>query len=377
VDVEVTHEEVMLRDATRSFLESRCPSARVRELAATAEGFDPKLWEEAAGLGWAAMLAPEAHGGAGAGSEGVVAAAILAEELGRALHPGPFLAVTVVIDAITRLGSDAQQRALLPSLVDGRTVATWAIADGPGSWDERGVRTTARSDDGVIVSGAKQWVQDAQNAAHLLVTCCRDDGAIVQVLVPTDTPGVAVTPVDTMDLGRRLAHVRFDDVAVAGDAILGGSGGGAEAVARQLRLAVVLQCAESVGATAQLLEKTVAYAKERLAFGRPIGSFQAVKHHLADAATLVEAAQAATWAAVRAVAADAGDATRAVHVAKAFVGSRCPHIVETCMQVHGGIAMTWEDDAHLVLRRVQSNRALFGAPAWHADRLCDVVGVAS
>ena len=245
------------------------------------------------------MLAPEAHGGTGAGSEGVVAAAILAEELGHALHPGPFLAVTVVIDAITRLGSDAQQRALLPALVDGRTVATWAIADGPGSWDERAVRTTAWSDDDrVVVSGEKRWVQDAQNAAHLLVTCCRDDGATVQVLVPTDTPGVAVTPVDTMDLGRRLAHVRFDDVELAGDAILGGSGGGAEAVARQLRIAVVLQCAESVGATARLLEKTVAYAKERLAFGRPIGAFQAVKHHLADAATLVEAAQAATWAAV-------------------------------------------------------------------------------
>ena len=162
-----------------------------------------------------------------------------------------------------------------------------------------------------------------------------------------------------------------------GDAILGAPGAGAGEVERQLRLAVVLQCAESVGATARMLERTVAYAKERIAFGRPIGSFQAVKHELAEAATLTEAAQAATWAAVRAVADDAGDVVRAVHVAKAFVGSRCPHVVETCMQVHGGIAMTWDDDAHLVLRRVQSNRMLFGAPGWHADRLCDVVGVAS
>ncbi len=372
----MTHEALMLRDGTRAFLESRCPTARVRELAATTSGFDPKVWEEAAGLGWFAFLAPEGYGGAGAAAEGVVAAAIVAEEQGRALHPGPFLAVTVVIDAVARVGSDAQRRALLPSQVDGRAVAAWAIADGPGAWDERGIRTTARSSgDRVVVSGTKRWVQDGQNAGQLLVTCRSDDGGIVQVLVPRDAPAVTVTAMDTMDLGRRLAQVRFDDVEVERDAILGAPGGGEEEIARQLRLAIVLQCAETVGATTRMLEQTVAYAKERLAFGRPIGSFQAVKHHLADAATLVEAAQAATWAAVRSVADEAGDAVRAVHVAKAFVGSRCPHVVETCMQVHGGIAMTWEDDAHLFLRRVRSNRALFGSPAWHADRLCDEVGV--
>ncbi|OHV43624.1 hypothetical protein BCD48_27635 [Pseudofrankia sp. BMG5.36] len=368
----------MLRDATRAFLESRSPLPRVREVASTASGFDPKLWEEAASLGWLGMLVPEVHGGAGMSGDGVVAAAIVAEELGRMLHPGPFLAVNVVADAVTRVGSEAQREALLPSLVDGTAVATWAVADGPGCWDERDVRTVATSrGDGYVISGTKRWVQDGQNATHLLVTCRRDDGGTIQLLVPTDAPGVIVTPLETMDLGRRLADIRFADVEVSAGAVLGQRRDAAVDVARQSRLAIALQCAESVGATARMLDKTAAYAKERIAFGRPIGSFQAVKHRLAEAVTFLEAAQAATWAAVRAVATDAADVVRVVHVAKVFVGTRCPHVVEACMQVHGGIAMTWEDDSHLFLRRVQSNRMLYGPPAWHADRLCDVVGVAS
>jgi alkylation response protein AidB-like acyl-CoA dehydrogenase len=376
MDIQATHEELMLRDATRAFLESRAPLTRVRELASTPSGFDPKLWEDAASLGWFAMLVPEAHGGAGIGADGVVAATILAEELGRMLHPGPFVGVNVVADAVTRVGSGPQQEAVLPSLVDGTAVATCAIADGSGRWDARCVPTSAsRPGDGYVLSGTKHWVQDGQNAADVLVTCRRDDGCVVQLLVPTDAAGVTVTPLETMDLGRRLADIEFADVAVEPDAILGDPAGAAAEAARQLRLAVVLQCAETVGVTASILERTVDYAKDRIAFGRPIGSFQAVKHHLADAVTSLEAAQAATWAAVRSVAADAADVIRAVHIAKVFVGRRCPHIVEVCMQVCGGIAMTWEDDSHLFLRRVQSNRMLFGTPAWHADRLCDIVGM--
>ncbi len=228
-----------------------------------------------------------------------------------------------------------------------------------------------------MVSGVKRWVVDAENAAHLLVTCRDDDDLVLQVLVAAEAPGVTVSPLATMDLGRRIADVELRDVRVELDAVLGDPAGAVAQVDHQLRLAVVLQCAETVGAVSAMLEKTVEYAKHRIAFGRPIGSFQAVKHHLAEAVTSLEAAQAATWAATRSLAVDALDAARMVHIAKAFVGARCPTIVETCMQVHGGIGMTWEDDSHLFLRRVQSNRMLFGSPEWHADRLCDVVGVAA
>jgi alkylation response protein AidB-like acyl-CoA dehydrogenase len=375
VDTQLTPEELMLAEAARAFLESRIPSARRRELSATPSGFDAEFWREAGKLGWLALLAPEDCGGVG--GDGVVAAAIVAEELGRALHSGPFLAVSVVIDALAREGSEEQRQVRVPSLVDGSAFAAWAIADGPGCWDAASVRTTATSrGDGVVLVGTKRWVQDGQNASHLLVTCRDDGGDVTQVLVPADAPGVTITSLETMDLGRRLADVRLEEVVVGSDGIVGAGGSAAAAVLRQLQLATVLQCAETVGATARVLEETVEYAKERIAFGRPIGSFQIIKHYLAEAATVVEAAQAATWAAVRCVAGELEDADRAVHVAKAFVGARCPHIVEECMQVMGGIAMTWEHDAHLFLRRVQSNRLLFGAPAWHADRLCDLVGVA-
>jgi alkylation response protein AidB-like acyl-CoA dehydrogenase len=176
---------------------------------------------------------------------------------------------------------------------------------------------------------------------------------------------------------RRFADLEFSDTYMSLDWVLGATGGVSAQVARQLNLAVVLQCCESVGATERILEKTVDYAKDRVAFGRPIGSFQAIKHLLAEAATWLEAAQAATWSAVHALAEDRSDLARAVHIAKLFTARRCPRIIEDCMQVHGGIAMTWDDDCHLFLRRVKSNSMLFGTQGWHADRLCEVIGMAA
>jgi alkylation response protein AidB-like acyl-CoA dehydrogenase len=380
MDVEATPEQLMLRDATRSFLESRSPLERVRELAASPAGIDRDAWAEAASMGLHGLLVAESLGGsdpatADGGGDGLIAAAIVAEQFGRLLHPGPFVPHTVVADALARAGSARQQADVLPALLDGSAMATWAIADGPGSWDAAGLRTTAtRVGDGYVVTGTKRWVQDAHIADHLFVTCRGDDGP-VQLLVPGDAIGVTVTPLESLDLGRRLADVTFAGVEVGADAVVGDADRTPAQLDRQLRVAVVLQCAETVGAAAHVIDKAVAYARERIAFGRPIGSFQAVKHMLAESYTWLEASEAATWAAARAIAADAADAARATHVAKIFVARHCPTIVEQCMQVHGGIAMTWEDDCHLYLRRVQSNRMLHGSPAWHADRLCTVVGV--
>jgi alkylation response protein AidB-like acyl-CoA dehydrogenase len=307
----------------------------------------------------------------------VIEAAILAEEFGRMLHPGPFLPVNVVADAVSRTGSDKQKESILPELAAGTTIASWAIADGPGCWDARELRISATRDgDAYLVRGSKRWVQDAL-AADLLLVSCRYDGGVVQLLVPSDSPGIRLTSLTTADIGRRFADVHFQDVYVPPDSVLGEPAAVDAQLARQLQIAVVLQCAESVGAATQILARTVAYAKDRTAFGRPIGSFQAVKHLLAETATRLEAAEATTWAAVRALAEDRDDLARDVHVAKAFVSRHCPHIVEACMQVHAGIAMTWEHDAHLYLRRVKSNSLVFGTARWHADRLCDVIGVAA
>ena len=377
MDVEPTAEQLMLRDSTRAFLESRSSPERIRELAAEANGFDQDLWKRGASLGWTAMLVPEGYGGTGLGSHGIIGAAILAEEFGRMLYSGPLLQLSVVADAVVRVGSDAQKEAILSNLVSGSSIATWAIADGPGGWDARGIGVTAyREGDGYVLRGVKRWVQDAHVATQLLVTC-RDNDGVVQLLVPCDAPGLAKTNLVTADLGRRLSELEFRDVYVPYDCVLGDSTGAAAQVARQLSLAVVVQCAESVGATARVVERTVSYAHDRVAFGRPIGSFQAVKHLLAHAATWLEAAEAATWAAARAFSDERPDLEFAAHVAKAFVARHCPRIVENCMQVLGGIAMTWEDPSHFYLRRVRSNAVLFGSAAWHADRLCDLLGMAA
>jgi alkylation response protein AidB-like acyl-CoA dehydrogenase len=375
MDVELTSEQTMLQKSTRDFLEARAPVHRVRELISDPVGYDPEIWETGASLGWSAMLVPEAHGGSGLGREGVIEAAILAEELGRVLYSGPFLPVNVVADAVSQVGSLAQKEAILPGLVRGTCVATWAIADGPGCWDGRGMDITAiRHADGYVLNGVKRWVQDAAGAELLLVTCRAAEGH-VQLLVRSDAPGLALVPLAAADMTRRFADVEFSDTYVSGDWVLGDASGVNTQVARQLHVAVVLQCCEGVGATDRILKKTVDYAKDRMAFGRPIGSFQAIKQLLADAATWLEAAQAATWSAVRALAGDRSDLARAVHIAKMFTARRCPRIVEDCMQVHGGIAMTWDDDCHLFLRRVRSNSMLFGTAGWHSDRLCEVIGM--
>ena len=341
-------------------------------------GFDPSLWVEEASLGWTGLLAPERFGGIEVSGNGVIAAAVLAEELGRALHPGPYLGVSVTIDAIARSGNKEQQGEIIPPLVEGVTVAAWALADGPASWSARGDQTVATAhDDGFIVSGKKRWVLDGQSADLFLVSCRTASAGVVQCVIPSDAPGVTVEPLETMDLGRRLADVRFSDVEVEPRWVLNGGEDASDDVARQLRFAVVLQLAETVGLSGRVLERTVEYAQQRIAFGRPIGAFQAVKHHLAHAVTMIEASQAATWAAVRATASGSSDAARATHVAKVFAADRCVRIIEDCMQVQGGIAMTWEDESHLYLRRVASNRMLFGSPQWHADRLCELVGVVS
>ena len=188
MDVEPTAEQLMLRDSTRAFLESRSPPERIRELAAEANGFDQDLWKRGASLGWTAMLVPEAYGGTGSGSHGIIGAAILAEEFGRMLYSSPLLQISVAADAVARVGSDAQKEAILSNLVSGASIATWAIADGPGGWDARSIGITAyQKDDGYVLRGMKRWVQDAHVATQLLVTC-RDNYGVVQLLVPAMLP---------------------------------------------------------------------------------------------------------------------------------------------------------------------------------------------
>jgi alkylation response protein AidB-like acyl-CoA dehydrogenase len=302
-------------------------------------------------------------------ASGAIDAAIIAEELGRVVFAGPFLPVNVVAFALAQNGSDAHRKTLLPGLAAGEIIATWCF-DGPGQ--VRVQATLERS--GYVLNGACGFVQDAHVADQLLVAASTEKG-LTQFIVSPSTTGISMTPLDALDLGRRLSQVRFDGVEVSADAVVGGDGTASDAVERQLDLALVLQCAETVGVADRALEFTVEYAKERVAFGRPIGSFQALKHRFADHLMWLEAAKAATDYAASAVHRDAIDAAAATSIAKSHVGRSASVIARDCVQIHGGIGLTWEHDLHLYLRRAVSNEELWGTAAAHHERLCHIVGV--
>jgi alkylation response protein AidB-like acyl-CoA dehydrogenase len=231
-----------------------------------------------------------------------------------------------------------------------------------------------KSGNGFVLNGTAGFVQDAHNADLLLVTAA-DGAGVSQFLIPAKTAGVTISRLDALDLGRRLADVRFDGVQVDADALVGEAGGAADLVERQLQIALVLQSAETVGVADRTLEFTLDWVKQRVAFGRVIGSFQGLKHRLADHVTQLEGAKAATAYAAQAVQAGAPDAAIAASAAKAQAGKFGTEIIRDCLQMHGGIGMTYDHDIHFYLRRAVSNEALFGSPAAHYERLCRLAGL--
>jgi alkylation response protein AidB-like acyl-CoA dehydrogenase len=352
-------------------VETELPLSRTRELHDDPTGYDPKWLRRAADLGWFAMLVPEELGGGSVSGAGLLDAAIVADTIGRHVQPGPFVPMNVVAGALATHGSASVQTDVLPGLVAGEVVATWAFADEAGDIDDGVGMTATRDGEGVTLTGTRGFVQHAQSADHLLVVAALE-GEPVQVLVPSSAAGVGVRPLECLDLSRRLAHVDLDHVQVGAEAIVGG---GADALEAQLQVALALLVAESVGAMDALFEMTVSYAKDRIAFGRPIGSFQAIKHILADQALYLESSKAAAVAAAKAVQHSDAAASEVVSMAAAFVGDVGNDLAQECLQVHGGIGYTWEHDLHLLLRRIRSNSALYGEPTWHRERVCALHGL--
>ena len=375
MDVILNDDQRMLQDMIRRFIEDRSPIGALRRMVDGGTEYDRNTWREGAELGWLAMFVPEANGGMAEASQGVIDAAIVAEELGRTVYAGPYLPASVTAFAVAQAGSEAQRHALLPGLMAGDVIAAWCFA-GPGvnaGIEPGSIRATA-SGNGFILDGAAAFVQDGQIADQLLVTAASGDG-LSQYLLPANMPGITISPLEALDLGRRLSDITFEQVQVTGDALLGEAGDAAELVERQLRVALVLQCAETVGVVDRALEFTLDWVKQRVAFGRPIGSFQGLKHRLADHATQLEGARAATAHAASAVQNEAPDAAIAVSIAKSQCGRFGTEIIRDCLQMHGGIGMTWEHDIHFYLRRAVSNEALWGAPPVHHERLCRLAGL--
>jgi alkylation response protein AidB-like acyl-CoA dehydrogenase len=375
VELELQGDQELFVETTRRFLDAECPLTAVRALAEDPVGFDRQYWRDGAQLGWTTMLVPEALGGGSVSGAGLLDLVLVAEEMGRLVSPGPLLPVNVVADTLARSGSTAQQDAELAPIVAGERIVTWAFSEPAGRWDGAGVAMRAAPvDGGWTLSGTKAYVQDATVADAFLVTTRTGDG-LTQFLVPRDTAGVTVTATQSLDITRRFGDVVFADVVVDGATVVGEIGDAGADVERQLQVALTLQNAETVGAVNRVYEFTLEYAKDRVAFGRPIGSYQALKHRFADMKVWLEACNATAAASARAVQAESPDAPELVSVATSYIAERAPAMVQDCVQLHGGIGVTWEHDLHLYLRRVAQNDALYGSAREHRERLATLLGV--
>jgi alkylation response protein AidB-like acyl-CoA dehydrogenase len=372
VDTELTDEQQALLEVSTRFIDDACPLRAVRDGAWKDADFAASYRRQTAELGWYSMLVPESLGGGSISGNGVLDAALIAYRRGGRLQPGSFVGTNVVAHALALAASAEVRDRVLPDLVSGAASASWAVAGRGGGLLDAGVDAHATADGGFELSGVKTAVQDVDPSSWLLVTCASAAGP-TQVLIAADAPGVVVTALDSLDITRRFAEVRLDGARVSASAVVGAAG---DLLARQLALASVLVAAESVGAMDHDFQMTLQYAHDRIAFGRPIGSFQAVKHQLADTSLALEMSKAITLAAARTVGNPDDDyGPESASMAKAFVGDAGVELVQTCFQVFGGIGYTWEHDQHLYLRRITTDAGLFGDPAWHREHLCQLAGV--
>jgi alkylation response protein AidB-like acyl-CoA dehydrogenase len=362
VDFRYSEEQVELRRSVRRLLGDIASETAVRAAMETERGWDATSYRRLAEeLGVVGLALPEAHGGSGGG---LVELGVVLQEAGRALLCAPLLACAVAARAVLESGDEVAADRVLPGIAAGTTVASLAAMEG-GGWDAPQTTTATSGDAGWTLTGTKHWVVDAPTADLLVVSATTPHGLSL-FLVDTDSAGVTVTPVDGVDPTRRQGTVTL---AAASAVPLGVPGSGAAVLARTLDVAVVLLAAEQLGVAERCLEMATHYAKERTQFGRAIGSFQAIKHKLANVLLEVEAATSAVmyalWTADR-------DVTELPIVA-AIAGSTCSEAALLAasenIQVHGGIGCTWEHPAHLYLKRATTDRLLLGDPQRHLERL--------
>ena len=369
MELTLSDDQAFFRDTTRRFLATECDIARVRALAATDDGFDAAYWRQGGELGWTSLLVPESLGGGSVSGHGVVDLTIVADAFGRHVAPGPLGPTNVVAAALA--GADGgEHRPLLDGLVAGEAIATWCGAEHALG---RGPLTAIRTDDGYVLSGHSTPVEAAAQADSLLVTARLDDGGdgdddLVQCVVPATASGITITPLDGLDVVRRFARVDLRDVVVPASAVLTSGAPVAADVERQLQHALVIQSAVLVGAAERVFDFTVEWAFDRYSFGRPLASYQELKHRFADMKMWLEASHALAAALAREVQAAAPVVKETASVTKAYLGTYLVELLHDCIQMHGGIGLTTDHDLHLYLRRVVTERSSFGTPADHRRR---------
>ena len=366
---EASPERLLFASTAQAFLEKEASVTRVRELHEAGVPFAPEWWRRAAELGWAGLLVPEELGGGSVSGNGFEDLAVVAELIGRTVAPGPLHPVSIVLAGLVDAAESDRHATTIEALVSGDAVASWAVYEPGEPWAPlRPTVSGTPTETGFRIDGVKDRVEAGSESAILLVTA-HCEGAVRQFLVPTDAPGVRVEPQRSIDLVKRYARVTFDGVEVGESAAVGTAAQTPALVERQAQIAMALQCAEVVGILDRVLEFTIQWAFDRHSFGRPLASYQALKHRFADLKIWLETCRATTRAAVAAVAERSPGADMAVSVAKSYVGEYAPGMVQDCIQLHGGIGVTWEHDLHLYLRRATLYRSMFGTPEDHNLRV--------
>ena len=345
---------------TAEFLERSSPVAAARALHEAGRAFDRETWRRGTELGWVSLL---------------VDATIIAEQFGRLAAPGPFLVVNVVAAALAEAANAGIHAGLIQRLLTGEAIATWACCAPERGWDPVAGAIDAVADgDGYLLTGTHEQVEAASDADEFLVLA-RTAAGLTQFIVPSDAEGLIVSALTSLDLTHGFGRVTYDGVRVARGALVGSIGEAEPAVERQFEVAVVLQCAELAGVVEKVLEFTRQWMFDRFSFGRPLASYQALKHRFADMTLWSHAAQAATAAAARAVQERRHDAAELVSIAKAYTGQRATDIIQDCVQLHGGLGVTWEHDIHVYLRRATVGRVTWGTPSDHRRRVADLLNV--
>ncbi len=366
-----TTEQELLRSTAREFLERECPISRVREWMEDSRGYSPEVWAKLAELGWLGLLIPEAYGGSGLG---FVDLTVILEETGRSLLPSPFLATLQGTLAVLRAGNPTQRKEILGGVAAGERILSFAITEESGTEDARDLETRATRDgSGYRVTGTKMFVPDGQNADQIVVVA-RTGGAgesgISLLLVDREAPGLEVRPLESIDHTRRIAELRFDGVRaeLLGEDLAGWN------VWRWVRdRALVALAAEAVGGVEKVLEDSVAYAKQRVQFGKPIGVNQAIKHKCADMLIDLESSRSITHYAAWNAAEDLEQASLFASMAKAFTSDAYRRASAENIQIHGGVGFTWEYDCHLYFRRAKAIEVTYGDSVHHREQVAELL----
>jgi alkylation response protein AidB-like acyl-CoA dehydrogenase len=374
MELQLDEGQLSLQGANRAFLEREWNMQLLRDRDGAPSPYERDWWARGADLGWTAMLVPESLGGGSPSGCPIADLAVIAEERAKRVAPGPFQSVNVVLAGLIEGHKERPAHTdLIADLVSGRRIASWAVYEPDQEWDDvRSPRCFAKpTPDGFVLDGVKDRVESVLDSDVFLVAASVD-GKLAQFLVPADAIGVTSSATWTIDISRRFGRVRLDQVAVPASALVGEIGDNA-LFDRQEGVAIAIQCAEMSGCAEAAFGRTVQWAVDRYSFGRPLASYQALKHRFADMKTWLEACHAMTSGVVGAVQHQSTDMAELISAAKGYIGLRASDIAQDCVQLHGGIGVTWEHDMHLWLRRITVNRLLFGTPAHHHGRLADLI----